>query len=271
MPGELMVLNPRRKKRRKLTAKQEPYFGKRKRRRSRVVAMASNPRKRRRRSRHMYSNPKRHHRIARRSFRRNPITGGGIEAALVSAAWGVAGVAATGLIEGYIGQSAPMSLPPGIVTAGIAIGVGYAGDAVLGAKVGTEMMVGGLISAFSSFVSGMGQGGMGQGGMSRYPRMSRYMGYVRRIARINRRRALRGVPPLSIRNFPGRKLGAIMRPQRRRRLGANPLSIKPSLSGNPSAFTKFRVLRNGGTRASTLGYTGPARTLGRYGTNGRNT
>jgi hypothetical protein len=118
--SQLLLLNPR-KRRRKLTAKQRKYFGKRTKRARRVsvkvsrphrsrrravITVAANPRRRRSRRR-MTINPR------RRSYRSNPsprLSVRGIGGQVQSAAVGAVGATVVDVAMGYVGPMLPAAL-----------------------------------------------------------------------------------------------------------------------------------------------------------------
>jgi hypothetical protein len=267
--AHLMVLNPmaKRKRRRKMTAKQLEYFGKGRKRKRRtgarrkrkaakaavkVIEVRSNPTRgskmakrkhRRRHRRHLFrKNP-----IHRRRFRRNPLESGFLSNTLGPAAIGAAGAIAADYLQGIL--PLPAGFQQGIMAPitqiGYALLVGLGVDAVAGSKAGGEAAAGGMILAFYNLFSGLGVGGYGYGGGGQ---MARYMGYLRanpaQLAAVNQRRALRGLQPIN--THP--------------RLAGGPIGVRAL---NPRAGMAGSNVYNRG-RSTRLGYIGPARTLGRY-------
>jgi hypothetical protein len=218
MAAELMLINPRRKRRgnrrrrakaavfarnprrrrrsrRRMTAKQARYFGggRRRRRASRVV-MASNPRRRRRRSR-------------RRSYtvmRRNPrgLSTSSITNELMAASIGAAGAVA---LDYLFTNYAPASLQVGGMTTNIAqlagaVGLGMVAGMIAGPKTGAYVGGGAMTVTVFNIVqqymttgpaqAGAGQGQQGYGGSGQ---MGRYIGRVkgRRMGWVNPARLTR--------------------------------------------------------------------------------
>ncbi len=200
MAAELMLINPRRRRRhrkarvtharrnprrrrsRRMSALQQQYFGKGRRRRS----------SRRRRVIHARSNPRRRHR--RRSYiiraRRNPSVAnpvGFVSETLVPAAIGaVGGVGVNYIFDNY----APVSLQTGILNplsrfalaAGLGMVVGMATDNRTGAMVAAGAMTVTAYDMLNNFMSGQGvfastsQQGGGQGGQQMGRLVNRRMG-----------------------------------------------------------------------------------------------
>jgi hypothetical protein len=117
--SQLLLLNPR-KRRRKLTAKQAKYFGKRKRRARRVSVRVSRPRRSRRSAViRVHANPRRRSRRRlsinprRRGYRSNPmprLSVRGIGGQVQSAAVGAVGATVVDIAMGYAGPMLPAAL-----------------------------------------------------------------------------------------------------------------------------------------------------------------
>lgn len=275
MVGQLMVLgNPKKKKRkaRRMSALQRKYFGKRKgkkrkARRSKgetVIIATSNPRRhhvkkrRRRRTIRARTNPRKRRYIR---ARRNPrILGGGaggfLSNSLIPAAVGAAGAIAVDLAIGNL-TFLPASMKSGaglpITRIGLSLLAGMAVGAIAGEEYGEQAAAGGMIVALYALAKNYMTTKMPNVRMARYMPLNRYLGARRRRMGFIRRRL--GAMP------PAQRVRAIraMKGMRgfRRRMGV------PALNGAP--FTKMRVGRSG----KSLGYIGPARTMGRYMNNGR--
>ena len=167
MAGQLMLINPRRKHRRKrkMSALQRQYFGRRGKRRSpaRTIVVA-NPRRKRRHHRHHHArrrssrrsfvtvvrNPRRRHRRSRGMvrMRRNPITRdsfGDIGNILMGGAIGAVG--GIGVNMAFSKLPLPPSMGPGttlypILKIGAAVLLGIGVGAVTDKKTGTAAGVG---------------------------------------------------------------------------------------------------------------------------------
>lgn len=161
----LMILNPRhrakkhrRHHRRKMTAKQLKYFGKRRRagrrvaRRTapKVVELAVNPRRRRRRGLRRYFGKKRRHSFRanpRRRFRRNPIglgnLGGMLKTTVVPATIG--GLGALG-VDYVMANLMPASLTTGVsaplLRIAAAFALGMAAGTIAGKSFGEQVTAG---------------------------------------------------------------------------------------------------------------------------------
>lgn len=156
MASELLVIgNParktrrrrvRRNPRRKLTAKQAKYFGKRRsRRRARSIALASNPTHRRRR-----------HHVRRRHMRRNPVSLAGfkpetfVNKTLIPAGIGAGGALALDVALGYAAPHLPAALTTGTIgplatkIAG-AVALGMAAQAITKDRAMSEQVAAGAI------------------------------------------------------------------------------------------------------------------------------
>jgi hypothetical protein len=144
----LFLANPKRKKRRTMTAKQRKFFGPRRAKRSKrraapLAGFASNPRRkgpRRRRSRSLLG------------FRRNPIsfdTKSFIGDTLVPAGIGAVGAMAVDVMIASAASYLPASLTSGIgntvARIGAAIGVGMIAQSIGGRRFGEQVMVGGVV------------------------------------------------------------------------------------------------------------------------------
>lgn len=170
--AELMLVNPRRKRRktrRKLTAKQAKYFGpRRKRRRARVAAAARPARRHRRRSRVVAAAP---HRRRRRStsrrrvtrLRRNPLrmphgfnSKRFLSDTLIPAGIGAGGALGVDIALGYFGSYLPASLQTGLPNVAVklaaAVGVGMAAGAVGGKRMGEQVTAGAVIVTLYSLL-----------------------------------------------------------------------------------------------------------------------
>lgn len=275
-----MILNPKgtamaakKRRRRTMSALQAKYFGKRrrargsssrKRRRSgggRVVIVSSNPRSHSVKRRRMRRNP-RVARVARRRFRRNPISATGfLSNTLMPAAVGAGGAVAVDMLSGYLTPYLPVSLQSPtmkpITNIGLSLLVGWGVSALGGNKMGGEAAAGGIIVALYNFLGAELQSGFGLPGAAPYAynnqTMQRYMngmGFIRRrnLGVINAKRQAMGLAPIGVNTLD---------------------ATRPNLNGGPYAQTKFRMMRNGGAGGRTMGYIGPARTMGRYMNNGR--
>jgi hypothetical protein len=190
-----MILNPRRKakrkKRRKMTAKQLKFFGPRKgkrkkarKKKAKVIVISANPkgakvakRKRRHHRKHrkvFTHNPKRTH---RRRFRRNPrsIEAGFVNNTLLPAAIGAAGAVAADMLINYLpipAQFKQGSLLP-VFKIASALLVGWAVGAVSSRAAGEEAAAGGVIVTLYGLSKGFMFSQAG-GSMSRYTPMRRY-------------------------------------------------------------------------------------------------
>lgn len=277
--AHLMLMNPigkkKKRKRRKLTALQAKYFGKRRgkkaKSRTRAKSTSSIPsrgapvaKKRRRRSRKFKTNPIRHH---RRRYRRNPIGAGGfINNSLMPAAMGAAGAIGLNFVLSKLpfGQNSSALESAAISIAG-AVGLGYAVGMVAGKSTGEAMAAGALTVVMYNLASGLlGQSGaaggqQAQNGQS--PGMSQGMsqgmspgmspagsGMGRYLGRAGRMRRGGGVAGM----------GAGPR-RRRRRMGALP---SPMMVGAPRNLRPVGMPPLNGMRG--LGWIGPAPTMGRY-------
>jgi hypothetical protein len=246
-----------------MTAKQLQYFGKRRARRSssrarrggrgRVVIVSANPKRRHRRRRLRAMA-----RVVRRRFRRNPAILGTsfLTSALVPAAFGAGGALAVDWMSNNLPIPTTLRTPTlqPVVNIGLSLLAGWGVSLLAGRQRGADAAAGGIIVALYNFAN---QQIYQPGGMLNFmggspyaaaspagtgSGLNRYVGFVRRNPRL-------GMP-----FGPG--------PAGPRVATANPLAVRSQLSG-PSAFTKFRMMRNGAA-GGRLGYTGPARTLGRY-------
>jgi hypothetical protein len=224
MVGHLMVLNPRgrksagRKKRhRKMTAKQLRYFGPKKSRKAKkakakVVIIESNPKRKRRNAvakkrhrtrataktrRRFRSNP----RAARRRFRRNPIGSGAagfLGGTLMPAAIGAGGALAVDLAIGNLPLPASMKtgamLPMVRIAAALGVGmlVGMAG----GEEAGSEAAAGGIIVTVYSLMKNYMATSMPSVRMARYVSMGAIVRRRRRMARMARYVKMNGLGAL---------------------------------------------------------------------------
>lgn len=219
MAAELLLVNPRRKRsrkhRRKMSALQRQYFGKRR----KVTAIASNPRRRRRRKvrrstlfsnprrrrrvRRLFSNPRRRRRTRRlyrnprprlRLLRRNPLPNSmkGYDTALMNAGIGAVGaIGADWLMANFIMRNFPQ-LSQGMMYVltklGLAIGVGYIAGELGGSAMGEEAMAGAMTVTVYNLgrsymalnmpnvqLAGTGRYMRGMGFIARRRRMGRYM------------------------------------------------------------------------------------------------
>ena len=182
MPGELLLINPRARRRRstkrraprRMSALQRKYFGKRRRSRSRVTRVRRNPRRYRYRSHSVLSRRTRspyRRRITR--ARRNPgrvrryaarargVMGGAMGFAkdkLLPGAIGGAGALAVDLAWPYVTPYAPAILTSGplvpVTRIALAIAIGYAGRMVGGKKFGDEVMNGAIIVTLYDVLKG---------------------------------------------------------------------------------------------------------------------
>lgn len=231
MPGELLLINPRRKRRggnrkrrakalsfnrnprrrkrsgaRRMSAAQRRFFGKRRRRTS-AIAMQSNPRRRRRSSR------------ARRRYtvmRRNPrdVSPTSISGALINASIGAAGAVA---LDYIFNNYAPASFYSSTMMTNLtkiagAIGLGIVGGMVAGKKTGAQIAAGALTvtiydiasqymsGAQSGNGSGQGNGGYGQGQSQMGRRLGRRMSRMKGLGWTN---AARNVGFPGVRNGGG--------------------------------------------------------------------
>lgn len=197
----LMMLNPRRRKtgakkkrKRKMSAKQLKFFGPRKsakekkRAKAKVIIVESNPKgkhvaKKKRRSRRKAKvfthNPKR-----RRHFRRNPrsIEAGFVKNTLLPGAIGAAGAIGTDVLVNFL--PIPPQFKTGMMNPVIKIGsallVGMLVGAVSSREAGEEAAAGGVIVALYTIARGFMQHSMPNVNMGRYVPMNRYvpMGYL---------------------------------------------------------------------------------------------
>jgi hypothetical protein len=180
MPGELLLINPRAKRRRstrrgprRMSALQRKYFGKR---RSRVTRVRRNPRRRRyvarsaprRTRRRSYRvtrarrNPGRTRRYASRAYRgARGVMGGAMGFAkdkLLPGLIGGAGALAVDLAWPYVTPYAPAVLTTGplvpVTRVALAIALGYAGRMVGGKKFGDEVMNGAIIVTLYDVIKG---------------------------------------------------------------------------------------------------------------------
>lgn len=172
MPGELLLVNPRPKRRRvtkvrrnprrQMSALQRQYFGPKRRRAraaSRVTVARTNPiRRRRKRS------------IMR--VRRNPISmgrsAGKITSALMPAAIGAGGALALGMVWSRLSPSLPSSLQSGtmqsVAQIAAALGLGLLAGKAFGKSVGTQVAAGALtVTIYNLASSYMGSAGLGTG------------------------------------------------------------------------------------------------------------
>lgn len=173
MAGQLLLVNPgkrrrrktagrkRRRTRRTMTAKQARYFAPRKRRRAR-----SAPARRRSRSRRRYANPVRRHRrrarhVARRSYRRgrrrNPIMGGFIGGAVMEAVQGAAGAIVADAVWNFVPLPATLKTGPvGLLAkAGGTIALGMIASKVVGSGMAKKGTVGALTVQLYSYAKPM--------------------------------------------------------------------------------------------------------------------
>lgn len=158
MAGELMLIgNPRRKRKRgprKMSALQRQYFGggrRKRKRRTRVTALASNPR-RRRRSRVLGAAPVRRRRRRVSRYRRNPVSMRSfnprslINDTIIPASIGAAGALGLDLALGYGNPYLPDFLKSGVgLTAaklGGAILIGMVAQKTMGKRYGDQVTAG---------------------------------------------------------------------------------------------------------------------------------
>lgn len=276
MAGLVTILgNPKRKKRRKMSALQRKYFGKGRKRKARtgkkrrrkgevVIVATSNPRrksvarKRRRSGRRKVrrirarANPIRR-RSRRRSrsrrfirARRNPrmLKGGPVgflTNTMVPAAVGAAGAIGVDLLIGnlsFIPQNWKQGNLLPVTQIGLSLGIGAAGSMVLGSEYGEQLAAGGIIVSLYTLAKSFVRSKFPNIQMARYVPMNRY------LAAMPMRR--------------NRRMGFIMR---RRRLGNLPPNFKMRTIMRGAAIPGVNAgARNGGG----MGYIGPARTMGRY-------
>src|ERR1700675_1201483 len=171
--SELLLVNPRRRRRkRKMTAKQLKYFGPRRkrstrRRRSRV-ALAATPRRRRRSRRRSHTVAAVRHVRRRRSrrrvtrLRRNPMHMGGFSTrrflndTLIPAGIGATGALGVDIALGYFGSFLPPMLSTGLPNVAVklaaAVGIGMVAGAVAGKKMGEEAMAGAVVVTLYNLV-----------------------------------------------------------------------------------------------------------------------
>lgn len=161
--GQLMLVNPKRRKRRKMTAKQARYFGGRRKRRSTVTASgARNPRRRRRRSSRVTVRARRNPtaRAVRRLRRTGSAKFGGllpgnlVKGIIMPAAMGGAGAIVVDLAWGFAPIPANIKNGPLAPLAKIAgaIVVGAVAGKVLGKDMGAKVTSGYLtVLAYNTF------------------------------------------------------------------------------------------------------------------------
>lgn len=292
MVGIMTVMNPRARKRRKMTAKQLQYFGpKRKRRaKSKVILVTGNP-KRKRRSAATVARKRRRvvHRVKRnpvRRFRRNPIPMiGGMGATLMPAAIGAAGAVGVDwlLANVPIPQNLKTQTLLPLWRIGGAFAVGYLVSMVAGRKAGATATAGGIVVAAYAVARQLLAANVPGVQLARYVPMGRYMsngggklGWVRRGKQLGAAGQQQRVRNLSVRRL--RRLQGLQNQiaqriatnqNRLKGLGPVPSNFPPGGTSrlgatSPHAVTKFRILRDGSTGGNRLGYVGPAQTLGRY-------
>jgi hypothetical protein len=182
-----MIVNPRKKKRRKMTAKQLKFFGPRrkkkkkaKRAKAKVIVIESNPkganvakkRRRHRKQKKVFThNPK------RRRFRRNPrsIEAGFVKNTLMPAAIGAAGAVGADMLLQYVPLPPQLRTGPFVPVLKIvaALLVGAAVGAVASREAGEEAAAGGVIVTLYGLAKGFGFSGAGAQ-MARYAPMRRY-------------------------------------------------------------------------------------------------
>lgn len=201
MPGELLLVNPRRRRRRgprRMSALQRKYFGKGRRR---VTSLASNPRRRRRRSRRattLYANPRRrrsHRRVTRLArnprrrhrlrLRRNPSLSLSSPMSFVKNTVMPAAIGATGALAvdwAFANLPVPMFLTSGmmlpIARIGGALLVGVAAGAVMGKKFGEDVAAGAVTVTLYDLIKTSMQTNMPNVRLARYVSMR---GVPRRI------------------------------------------------------------------------------------------
>lgn len=256
MSAELMLINPRRRRRshahknprrrRKMTALQMKYFGKghgrvtrRRRRKSRSVTVArSNPVAIRRRHR-------RHHRRRTIHVRRNPISTRGITSTLTGAAIGAGGAIGLNYLWQKLaaGGTLPASISSGMggtfAQGAAAIGLGWAASKAFGGSVGAGIATGALTVILYNAASGMLSGSAGGGGL-----ISSYGNYGGGGYYGGNYSGGYGVGSLGIRRAR-KKMGRYV-----------PMSRYVGMKGLGKGFN----IRPGRLRG--LGYMGPARTVG---------
>jgi len=305
MVGIMTVLNPRaprRRKKRKMSAKQLRFFGPKRKRakaaKGKVVIVSENPRRRRKRKaapvarkRRSVARVKRN--PSKRRFRRNPLPSsmsGFLNQSLVPAAIGAAGAVAVDYLLAVApipdSMRSPATLPLWRIAA--AFGVGFAVSYVAGSKAGSEATAGGLTVAAYAMARNFMANNMPGVPLARYVKMNRYLG-MRGMGYVRRGQGLKGAQQQRLRNLGIRRIRRLQGLKQKidQGIAANaqmlnglgpvrntfPNGGSRLGAGNPANVTKFRVLRDGstmddsmvaGARATGLGYIGPGRTLGRY-------
>jgi hypothetical protein len=145
MPGEqLLLINPRRRKRRHVARRRRHVA-----RRRRHVARRAAPRRRHRRhvARRMHANP-RHRRRVHRRYHRNPSMGG-MGSMLVPVGIGAAGAVGIDILWGYLTPYLPAAITGNAMfnifaKAGVAVAGGWAAGKALGRTKGRYVMAGAL-------------------------------------------------------------------------------------------------------------------------------
>lgn len=141
--AELMLINPRkRKRRRKMSAKQNMYFGKRRKKRNLGTAlMATNPSRRR-----SYSVSR-----SRKRYRRNPIGGGFkpmtfVTQTLMPSAIGAAGALGLDIVMGFLPLPATLKTGPmrPLIRIAGAVGIGMIAGMVTNKRMGEQVGAGAL-------------------------------------------------------------------------------------------------------------------------------
>jgi hypothetical protein len=181
MPGEqLLLINPRRRKRAK-NSRRRKHRARSRNSRRRTHRAAGGYRIRRRR----IKNPRSHRRhrrsknpVSRRYHRRrhrNPLSMSGIKGAIVPAALGAVGGVAVDYIYNFLSPNLPSSItgmtigPPLIKIAG-AFGVGMIGEKVLGPDKGKAVLAGALAIQIYNLIAGLIGGTPGMAGLGAYMR-----------------------------------------------------------------------------------------------------
>lgn len=175
--SELMLVNPRRKRRRtprrnrlgEFVRKNPRRSHTKRRRHHRVEHARANPRRHHRHVTRLRSNPRRHHR-RRTHLRRNPRRMGMgslrsfMNSTLVPAGVGALGALGVDVMIGYAAPHLPASLQSGmmldLVKIAGAVGVGYVAGMVAGRKFGEEAMAGAITVTIYDIVKGYVKGAM---------------------------------------------------------------------------------------------------------------